>query len=208
MVDDHVLSPVDRAARRSCGKDGWLALGAALVLFLVSVAAPAQAEITYRHHTAPVTLTAEQSRQSAVMHQFLQALLDGDVGAWVALFSQDAVMEFPYAPPGNEQRLAGREQIAAYISDMPEELDFIRFDDVVIHHSASDPDWLTIEFSAEAKALTTELPYNPTYISLVKIVGGEIERYRDYWNPLVAQEAFGGADSLQRTFSAGDKTAE
>jgi ketosteroid isomerase-like protein len=42
----------------------------------------------------------------------------------------------------------------------------------------------------------TGVAYDQTYISVVTLRDGRIARYKDYWNPLVALAALGGAEAL------------
>jgi ketosteroid isomerase-like protein len=50
----------------------------------------------------------------------LRLLLAKDIPGWVGLWAEDGVMEFPFAPQGWPERLAGKAAIAAYMRDYPD----------------------------------------------------------------------------------------
>ncbi|NNM62628.1 MAG: hypothetical protein HKM03_10700, partial [Steroidobacteraceae bacterium] len=61
-----------------------------------------------------------------------------------------------------------------------------------------------VEFACEGTALETGRSYNQQYVALLTFdTNGKILVYRDFWNPLVAIEAFGGAQELIGFFSEG-----
>jgi ketosteroid isomerase-like protein len=52
----------------------------------------------------------------------LRLLLDKDVPGWVGPWADDGVMEFPFAPEGRPERLAGKEAVAAYMRHHPDHI--------------------------------------------------------------------------------------
>jgi uncharacterized protein len=110
------------------------------------------------------------------------------------MFADDGVQEFPYAPAGYPQRIAGRQAIAAYLADYPRMFQLDRIVNPVFHPSGQV---LILEFSVEGTALQTGRLYNQRYISVIEHREGQITRYVDYWNPLVVIEALGSADELR-----------
>jgi uncharacterized protein len=121
----------------------------------------------------------------------LQLLLDKNVSAWVGLWAEDGVLEFPFAPQGWPGRLEGREAIAAYMRRYPDHIDLHDFPDVRIHQTA-DPETIVVEMRGVGRLVETGSPFDMNYIAVVTIQDGRITSYRDYWNPLAVQEP--GAD--------------
>ncbi|MDX8052677.1 nuclear transport factor 2 family protein [Lentzea sp. BCCO 10_0798] len=117
----------------------------------------------------------------------LQLLLDKDMIGFAGLWAEDGVMEFPFAPPGWPAGVEGRAAIEDYLRDYPKMLDIQGFPKQVVHQSA-DPDVLIAEFDAEGVVVATGKPYRASYIAVITTRDGEIAHYRDYWNPLLAQE--------------------
>ena len=52
------------------------------------------------------------------------------------------------------------------------------------------------EGHGSARIATTGLPYEQDYVMVIEAKDGKIIRYREYWNPLPAIEAFGGQEAL------------
>ena len=137
-------------------------------------------------------MTSNQALEQQLLHA-LKALTRGDVAPWSAMFADDGVQEFPYAPAGYPARISGRRAIADYLADYPKLFKLDRIVDPVFYPSGSV---LVLEFAVEGTALQTGKPYNQRYVSVIEHNAGQITRYVDYWNPLVAIEALGGADEV------------
>lgn len=133
--------------------------------------------------------TDEQKRIESNVLEALNALTRKDVSKWPALFADDGVQEFPFAPDGSPKRIEGKTEIAEYLKDYPEKLVLHRIGQPVWHH---DGDTAIAEFEVEGTAVPTGKPYNQRYISVIEYRGGKITRYVDYWNPQVVAEALGG----------------
>lgn len=131
-------------------------------------------------HTAPVDL----------YRRSLDLLLAKDISAWVDLWADDAVMEFPFAPEGWPGKLDGREAIAAYMQAYPEHIDLHEFLDVRIHET--DLDTIIVEMRGVGRLVESGGPFDMRYIAVVTVREGKIVSCRDYWNPLMAGEP--GAD--------------
>ena len=116
--------------------------------------------------------------------------LTAEAVSFVDMLAEDAVMEFPYAPPGSIKRLDGKATIAKYMEEVSGRLQIERFAPPVIHPT---PDGF-----CEGVATHTGKPYNQQYISVITLHNGHIVHYRDYWNPLVVLEAMGAGRSTEQ----------
>ncbi|GAA1448760.1 nuclear transport factor 2 family protein [Nocardiopsis tropica] len=121
----------------------------------------------------------------------LRLLLDKDMAAWVALWAEDGLMEFPFAPEGWPKRLEGRDAVAAYMSRYPDHIDLHDFPELRIHLTA-EPGTVVAEMRGVGRLVETGRPFDMTYIAVVTVRDGLISSYRDYWNPLAVLET--GAD--------------
>ncbi|TWV31229.1 nuclear transport factor 2 family protein [Streptomyces misionensis] len=121
----------------------------------------------------------------------LRLLLDKDIPAWVDLWAEDGLMEFPFAPEGWPRRLAGKEAVAAYMRHYPDHIDLRDFPDLRIHET-TDPETIVVEMRGVGRLVETGAPYDMTYIAVVTVRDGRIAGYRDYWNPLAVLDP--GAD--------------
>jgi hypothetical protein len=112
---------------------------------------------------------------------------------FLELFAEDVIFEFPYAPDGFPDRLAGRDQLAVHLARLAPLLRFDRFELEATHACG---DTFVLEFTCEGSGVETGVAYDQAYVSLVTLREGRIARYKDYWNPLVALAAIGGAGSV------------
>ncbi|MCA2214192.1 nuclear transport factor 2 family protein [Jidongwangia harbinensis] len=126
-----------------------------------------------------------------VFHRAIELLLAKDMAAFIALFAPDAVMEFPFAPPGQPTRLEGRAAVHDYLIHYPDLLDVREIGDVVLHET-TDPEVIVTEFTASGVVVAGGRPYRLRYIAVLTVRDGQLVHYRDYWNPLAAQELLGG----------------
>jgi uncharacterized protein len=117
----------------------------------------------------------------------LQLLLDKNIAAWVGLWAEDGVMEFPFAPQGWPERLEGKTAIAAYMRHYPDHIDLHDFPDVRIHQTAA-PETIVVEMRGVGLLVKSCRPFDMRYIAVVTVQDGRITSYRDYWNPLAVQE--------------------
>jgi ketosteroid isomerase-like protein len=122
-----------------------------------------------------------------VYRHSLRLLLDKNIPAWVGLWAEDGTMEFPFAPQGWPERLAGKEAIAAYMRDYPDHIDLHDFPDLRIHQT-TDPETIVVEMRGVGRLVETGAPFDMTYIAVVTIKDGRFTSYRDYWNPLAVME--------------------
>ncbi len=121
----------------------------------------------------------------------LKLLLDKDIAAWIDLWDDNGVFEFPFAPDGWPKRLEGKAAIADYMSGYPDHIDLHDFPYVEIHQTTA-AQTIVVEMRAVGRLVETGNPYDMTYIAVVTVEDGRITRYRDYWNPLVVlQDSMG-----------------
>lgn len=130
-----------------------------------------------------------------VVNHALHLLLAHDMAAFAGLWAQDGVLEFPFAAPGYPARVDGRAAIAEYLRGYPGILDIQEIPEPVLHQSV-DPEVVIAEFEAAGTVVATGTPYRMRYIAVLTVRAGEIQSYRDYWSPLAAAEAMGGAEQL------------
>ncbi|MEU6480796.1 nuclear transport factor 2 family protein [Streptomyces sp. NPDC047017] len=127
----------------------------------------------------PATPTSPQE----LFRHGLRLLLDKDIDAWVALWAEDGVMEFPFAPEGRPRRLAGRAAVAAYMRPYPDHIDLRDFPELTVHET-TDPGTIVAELRGVGRLVATGGPFDMRYVAVVTVRDGLITGYRDYWNPL------------------------
>jgi uncharacterized protein len=145
-----------------------------------------------------MTTTEPGRAAERLLFDALDALKQGNVHPWVNMFHDDGVMEFPYAPAGGHGRLDGKAAIAEYLKPYPERISIRRVKRRAVYYCG---DVMVAEFACESTALPTGNDFEMNYVAIVTMQDGKIKHYRDYWNPLVAVQAFGGLDALLKQAS-------
>lgn len=128
-----------------------------------------------------------------VLNRFFQTLIDKDLEAWHDLWADDAVNEFPFAPPNYPTRLEGKAAIREYMKDFPNNIDVLGVPFMKIHRTL-DPNVVIMESQIEGRAVATGNPYNMRYICVIEFQDGKIARYVDYWNALEMANSLGDGD--------------
>ncbi|MBM0206508.1 nuclear transport factor 2 family protein [Micromonospora sp. STR1s_5] len=130
--------------------------------------------------------------------RFLDGLQAMDIDAALACFARDAVQEMPFAPPGFPSRLDGIDALRRQYGGLPDAYASMRFDITAIL-PMEDPQWALLEYHGTI-AQRDGSRYDNDYAGLFHVADGAIVLFREYFNPLVLQAAFGG-DKLDATFS-------
>ncbi|MDN0201177.1 nuclear transport factor 2 family protein [Streptomyces sp. S.PNR 29] len=126
----------------------------------------------------------------------LRLLLDKDIPAWVDLWDDDGVFEFPFAPEGWPRRLEGKAAVSDYMRGYPDHIELHDFPDLKIHQTG-DPGTIVVEMRGVGRLVRSQDPFDMTYIAVVSVANGRITHYRDYWNPLALPQD-GAADFTRR----------
>jgi ketosteroid isomerase-like protein len=117
-------------------------------------------------------------------------LIATDLPAWLELFTDDAVVEFPYAASlGRPGRLEGKKAIGDYFLSTPGTFTNLRFRDLRII-SGADPDVAVAEVHGSATLMPMNASYEQDYVMILRTKGGKAVHYTEYWNPLNGREHF------------------
>ncbi|MFJ6695773.1 nuclear transport factor 2 family protein [Streptomyces sp. NPDC091272] len=127
------------------------------------------------------------STPADVYRHGLRLLLDKNIAAWVDLWDEQGIFEFPFAPDGWPRWLEGRVAVAEYMRGYPDHIDLHDFPRVEIIETV-DPEVIVVEMRGVGRLVATDAPFDMSYIAVVTVRAGRITRYRDYWNPLAVQD--------------------
>ena len=144
---------------------------------------------------------AERAATLALTNQYLALFAQKDWAGFAALWAEDGVLEFPYAPPGRRSRYVGKADIVAYMQGVSGRMTAggLQYYDV---HPMLDPAKVCIEMGLSGTIVATGLPIAQRYVSIVETKGGRIWRYREYWNPIASMDANGGRDAWTAAFGS------
>lgn len=124
---------------------------------------------------------------------------------WIGLWSDDGILEFPFAPPGRQRRYVGKQAILAYMSATPGKIAIDSLDHIRLF-PAQDPNIAVAELTIRGHAVPTGLPYNQSYVLFFEVKSGLLHHYREYWNPVVSMDALGGREAWTASFGTAEET--
>jgi len=137
--------------------------------------------------------------------QVVEALMQGiSAGTWQELhtwFSDDAVVEYPFALP-SPSRLEGMEAIKKYfaaISVFPLKL---QMRNMVVHATLS-PEVVVAEWDYDGLVTTTGYAFRVSNITVTTVRDGKILRSRDYHNHAILAGLMGRLPSLLEVLTKG-----
>ncbi|MDF5714831.1 MAG: PhzA/PhzB family protein [Rhizonema sp. NSF051] len=143
----------------------------------------------------------EQQTITQVFTTFL-SLMGKDIQACVDLFTENAVVEFPYASD-TPNRLEGKEAIYKYMKNALAQMQNLVFTNLRVYPT-SNPNVLLAESRGEAVIVSTGCHYQQDYVIRLETWEGKIIHYREYWNPMSALKAWGSTQNLCQSFNADD----
>lgn len=126
----------------------------------------------------------------AMLREALGDRVAADATGFVDMLAKDAVMEFPFAPPGLPRQLKGREAVADHLTKLARLIRFDRIGPATV--LARDGATTVLAFEGTGTGVETGAPYDQRYLSVITTAGGRIVRYLDYWDPLVVVRALLG----------------
>ena len=91
----------------------------------------------------------------SVVQSYLDLLNEGRWNEWGALWSEDSILEFPYAPEGAVNRYVGRDAIGAYMSGTSDHIKVGGVSSVRVHPML-DPRAVVVELQIERSITTAQ----------------------------------------------------
>ncbi|MET4644571.1 ketosteroid isomerase-like protein [Streptomyces atratus] len=130
-----------------------------------------------------------------VLDRLLRLTATGPTEEMADVFSEDAVFEMPFLPPGAPQQEPGREAFRAHLQAGAALQEFDSVDNVRIHEM-SDPEVVVAEYRLHGRVLATGKRFVFDIVMIARIRGGLIIWSRTYSNPLDGAIAFDMATDL------------
>jgi ketosteroid isomerase-like protein len=136
-----------------------------------------------------------RERTLQLVQTYVDTLKDARVDEWGELWAEDAVCEFPFARDAERRIYTGKAAIVAYTRAI---MGLIRVDDIerLRVMPLEDPDGVVIEAVIKARILPEGNCYRQTYVAVCETRDGKIQHYREYFNPLVSEEALGDGRTI------------
>lgn len=138
-----------------------------------------------------MTQAAEQ-----VVEQFFVALEKMDMERFFAVWAEEGRQEMPFAPEGFPRLLDGIEAVRRQYGGLPNAYTGMRFPRTL--RPLAEEGWVFAEYQGQID-LKTGGTYNNDYCGLFHVVDGKIVLFREFFNPIILQDAFG--ERVADTFS-------
>ena len=121
--------------------------------------------------------------------EILRSVFDsmGDADAVVAHYTDDYVMELPYASVDGPDRTEGKEVVR---ERLVQAFKIFRFSlHITDIYPCADPDLLIAEYTSEGQVFPTGRRYSNRYIGIWRFRDGKVCFTREYLNPEIARAA-------------------
>lgn len=124
-----------------------------------------------------------------VFRRSAELLQEGAIDKWLALFDDEAVLEFPFAPPGTPSRVEGKVALSDHVKARADRVESPKIERLKIHVT-EDPTTIVAEMT-----ITGALGKIRPAIAVITVHDGLITLYRDYWNWLDLRPSLPGETS-------------
>jgi uncharacterized protein len=134
-----------------------------------------------------------RERNIAIVRRYIDAINRWDFDVKRELLAEDAVFEMPYAPEGFERRIAGRDNILAFVETVPDLVDAENLHDLRLETYDSDPGEIVAEYRSDMVIKPTGAEYRNEYVGRFTVRDGHITRFAEYYDPIRLVVALGGS---------------
>ena len=136
--------------------------------------------------------TEEQRNQTLEKAQsYLKLLQAQDWDKWINLWADNAILEFPFAPKNRPSIYRGKQDILTYMSSTTRSIVVESVAELKISLML-DPNKIVVELTINGHLKNNGATYNQQYVTFFEFESGKIKHYREYWNPVVSIDAYGG----------------
>lgn len=147
--------------------------------------------------------TEKQSNIGQTLFSRLLKAFNQGAAEVVALYNEDATVEYPYAASLNSAAKLNMREYFNHLKGGLEQMPDIVFSNARVYQTTeSDSYWA--EVHGETIVPKTGKLYQQDYVMYFKITDDKFSFYREYWNAVPVMNAF-GAESFQETFNTREK---
>ena len=132
----------------------------------------------------------QQQQTEQTVRDFLTSLETKDMDAFAAVWAADAVQDMPFSPEGFPKRIEGRDNLIQHYAAWPEISGSASFTDELVFYPMADPTMVFAEWRGMVDILPTGRLYEQQYGGLFQVVDGQIQLFREYYDPIVFSVAF------------------
>jgi ketosteroid isomerase-like protein len=134
-----------------------------------------------------------RERNMAIVREYIDAINAWDFDKKRELLADDALFEMPFAPPGFDRRLEGKDAILAFVQTVPDLIDAENLHDVRMHTFHDDPGEIVATYKSDMEIKPKMTPYTNDYITRWTVRDGKVAYFAEYYDPIRLVEALGGS---------------
>jgi len=137
------------------------------------------------------------SRSARETAEEVRRMVAGEGVVFADLFAADAVLTYPFAPPGQPRELRGRDAIRDYLGAMEQARELFTMDGAEsVVRETTDPEVVVTEITHHGWSHVTGAPYRFTALGIIRVRDGEIVCYDDYMDPIALARLLGRTGEL------------
>lgn len=136
-----------------------------------------------------------ENRAAIIATAFLEALAISDADAIAEMWTDDAILEFPFAPEGFPEKVDGGPAIEKYFRDALEVVKPIAYPNQVVTPLA-DADACVIEFDSQLTVGDDPTVQENSYITIVRVRDGKIVLFKEHYDSLKRVAGFPSEDEV------------
>ena len=130
------------------------------------------------------TMPDRAAENLAVLKKCFAIIGTCDANALVEHYTEDYVLELPYATADGATQYEGRETVRARLREI---FRILRLDlTLTVVHPTTDPDLVIAEYTSEGTSLQTGEPSSNRYVGFWWFRDGLVCRTREYYNPEIS----------------------
>jgi uncharacterized protein len=132
----------------------------------------------------------------------VRKMVAGEGVTFADLFAADGVLAYPFAPPGQQPELRGREAIRAYFAGLGRSRELFTMAGVdAVTWQTDDPEVAVTQITHHGTSNVTGAPYRFTALGVIRVRDGLIVRYEDYMDPIALARLLGRVGDLAAALS-------
>ncbi|GGK66904.1 hypothetical protein Sme01_10140 [Sphaerisporangium melleum] len=112
------------------------------------------------------------------------------------LWTEDVVIEAPFALPGRPRRWEGRDQWLAFAGPRRAALPFTLRRRALVVHETADPEVIVVEYELGGTPPGAAEEMWAAFIGVLRVRDGRVAHWREYQNPIVVAAATGDLPGL------------
>lgn len=134
---------------------------------------------------------ADDGDPPALIRRFFKVQEEKDLAAWARMWTEDAVMRIPYAPPPYPSVLEGRDSFLPIFRELFAGYGTVSIPRVEVYRAVEDPAVYAAEWDVSIELKATGLVYDSLNFGRFRFRDGRIQEFVNVFDPLKFSRAAG-----------------